>query len=116
MKSSIRTKVTLWFVFVVLAVGIAGMAGFRRLSNYIRTEAEIQMTAKMEHVMDVLEASNTIYMDLVHSSMHVLQMVAKRSGPPTLRPGPDGTPVLYFGEQSAEGNSDIVDELSLIHI
>ena len=71
MQISLRKKVALWFAFVALAVGVAGFAGFRRLSTYIRNEAELQMEAKLEHVVDVLEATNSIYLDLVRSSMRV---------------------------------------------
>ncbi len=75
MQNSLRTKITLWFVFVIVAVAIAGLAGFRRLSNYIRYEAEIQMKSKMDHVVDVLGATDTIYLELVRSSMRVLKMI-----------------------------------------
>ena len=78
MHRSLRIKVIIWFLLVVLAVGLAGYAGFRRLSEYILKEAEVQMASKTAHVMDVLEATNSIYLNLVESSMHVLKMLCEQ--------------------------------------
>ncbi len=118
MHISLRTKVLLWFLFVILAVGIAGLAGFRRLSGYIEHEAELQMTSKLEHVMDVLEATNSIYLDLVHSSMHVLRMLSSQQGEPRLVRSTDAdgrrTETLYFGNRAVDGDFGIVDEVRTI--
>ncbi|MGA7214129.1 MAG: response regulator [Terrimicrobiaceae bacterium] len=116
MQISLRTKVALWFLCVVLAVSVAGYAGFRRLSNYIRNEAELQMTAKLEHVMDVLEATDSIYLDLVHSSMRVLQMLCLKTGPPHTGLLPEGSSggvsqSLFFGNRPAAGNHALVDQV-----
>lgn len=118
MNLSLRTKTLLWFLFVVLAVGLAGLSGFRRLSDYIRQEAEAQMDSKLSHVMDVLEATNAINLDLVHSSMRVLKMVAGQSGPPRLKevPQPDGSlrRELFFGDRRMNGDLAVVDEVRTI--
>ena len=114
MLRSLRTKVILWFLFVIVAVSLAGVAGFRRLSKYIGQEAETQMDAKMQHVLDVLEATNTIYLDLVHSSMHVLMLLAEREGRPRLVEaiGTTGTDqALLFGDTSVTGNFRLVDQV-----
>jgi signal transduction histidine kinase/DNA-binding response OmpR family regulator len=116
MKISLRTKVALWFLFVILAVSMAGFAGFRRLSNYIRNEAELQMTSKLEHVMDVLEATDSIYLDLVRSSMRVLKMLCLKTGAPHTGLLPSGSSgevsqSLFFGNRPAASNHAIVDQV-----
>jgi signal transduction histidine kinase/CheY-like chemotaxis protein len=115
MHSSLRTKVSLWFVVVVLIVLLAGWLGYRRISDNIRSLADLQMQQKLDHVMDVLEATNTTYMSLVRSSMRVLKMEAARLGPPSLRQisGPDGAPrgELFFGEQPMAGSFELVDRV-----
>jgi signal transduction histidine kinase/DNA-binding response OmpR family regulator len=114
LQISLRKKVALWFAFVTLAVGVAGFAGFRRLSTYIRGEAEFQMEAKLEHVVDVLEATNSIYLDLVRSSMRVLKMLCLKNGPPHTGLLPDETGIsesLFFGNRPATTNHAIVDQV-----
>jgi signal transduction histidine kinase/DNA-binding response OmpR family regulator len=118
MRNSLRTKVLVWFLFVLIAVALAGFSGFHRLSNYIRTEAEQQMHSKLDHVMDVLKATNSINLDLVHSSMRVLRMIALRTGPPRLSAvlNEDGTlrAGLAFGRRPASSDTAIVDEVQNI--
>lgn len=115
MQRSLRFKIILWFLIVVVVVALAGLSGFNRLAHYIQKEAETQMNAKMEHVMDVLEATNSIYLNLVHSSMHVLRMLCLAKGEPQLRDvkQPDGTvvPTLYFGDEAIPASFGIVDQL-----
>ncbi len=118
MQSSLRTKISIWFLFVIIAVSIAGLAGFRRLSAYIRTEAENQMKSKMDHVMDVLSATDSIYLELVHSSMRVLKMITLEHGAPHVEKvvSPDGTSLeqLYFGSTPLPDNFKWVDRVKEI--
>lgn len=115
MQRSLRTKVILWFLFVIIAVSLAGLAGFRRLSNYIREEARMQMHSKMEHVIDVLEATNTVYLDLVHSSMRVLKLLALQQGDPHLvRFAGGNNDALLFGNHAISGDFTIVDQVRSI--
>ncbi len=115
MQRSLRTKVLLWFLFVVVAVSLAGLAGFRRLSTYIREEAQRQMSSKMEHVIDVLETTNTVYIDLVHASMRVLKLLALQQGEPHLSRLVGGNnDALMFGSRSASGDFALVDQLTSI--
>jgi len=113
MHSSLRTKVALWFFFVVVAVGIAGYAGFRRLSDYILNEARAQMTSKLDHVIDVLTATNSTYLHLVHSSMSVLKMLCQQRGEPHLDlvDKPDGSSerMLFFGNRPMAEDYALVD-------
>ncbi len=115
MHRSLRFKVIIWFLLVVLAVGIAGYAGFSRLSGYIRHETEGQMTSKTAHVMDVLDATNSIYIDLVQSSMHVLKLLCAQKGAPALAAaaGQD-TENLVFGGHVASADFSIVDKVAEI--
>jgi len=118
MQHLLRTKVLLWFLFVILAVGLAGYSGFRRLSDYIREEAKTQMHSKMAHVMDVMETTNSINLDLVHSSMRVLKMLSLQKGEARSAPvkQPDGSvrSVLLFGNFPVAGDNALVDEVSEI--
>ncbi len=114
MHRSLRTKVIIWFLLVVAAVGLAGVAGFQRLSNYIRVETEALMASKSAHVNDVLEATNTIYLQLVHSSMEVLKLLCHQQGEPHLVPvdSPDGPKdALFFGEKPVASDFSIVDQV-----
>ena len=114
MQRSLRIKVIIWFLLVVLAVGLAGYAGFRRLSEYILREAEIQMTSKIAHVMDVLEATNSVYLNLVRSSMLVLKMLCEQKGEPSLGVNDEGLAALRFGDYVAPGDFEIVDRVTSI--
>ncbi|MCX6969731.1 MAG: Cache 3/Cache 2 fusion domain-containing protein [Verrucomicrobia bacterium] len=113
MTHSLRFKIALWFLIVAVAVGLAGVAGFHRLSNYVQAEAENQMAAKLDHVLDVLESTNRIYSELVTSSMHVMKMLAAQQGSPHIA-GVDaaGCPVLLFGDSPVNGNTALVDGVS----
>lgn len=115
MHSSLRTKVTLWFLFVLIAVGLAGISGFRRLHSYIRTEAEAQMDQKLEHVIGVLHATNQVYGELTRASMQVLKLLSLEEGIPHIEQqiGPDGktAPALFFGNRPAASNHSIVDRV-----
>ncbi|MDX2079471.1 MAG: response regulator [Terrimicrobiaceae bacterium] len=115
MRRSLRLKILLWFALIVAAVAFAGVAGYQRLARYVRVEAEEQMSTKLEHVIDVLEATNATYEQLVAASMQVLEMVAAESGDPSLAPaGSDGLPVLTFGTAAVNGTSAIVDRVQEI--
>lgn len=115
MQRSLRTKVILWFLFVIIAVSLAGLAGFRRLSSYIREEAQRQMNSKMEHVIDVLETTNSVYLDIVHSSMRVLQLLAQQQGEPHLmRLAGGNNDALLFGAHSVTGDNTLVDQVRVI--
>jgi signal transduction histidine kinase/CheY-like chemotaxis protein len=116
MHSSLRKKVVLWFIVIALAVGAAAYLGYHRISDLIRREAEKQMTDKLHHVMDVLEATDATYMNLVHASMAVLKREAARFGPPNLRsaPGDSRMETLFFGDHSVAGSFDLVDDVTKI--
>jgi signal transduction histidine kinase/CheY-like chemotaxis protein len=115
MRSSLRTKVALWFFFVVVAVGVAGYAGFRRLSDYILEEARAQMNSKLEHVMGALAATNSTYLDLVRSSMAVLKMLCLQDGEPrldrTINPDGSSEQTLYFGNHPVAEDHPPVDRV-----
>ena len=118
MHSSLRTKVVLWFLFVAIAMGVAGYAGFRRLSDYIFNEARGQMESKLDHVIDVLTATNSTYLSLVHSSMAVLKMFCRERGEPHLgwsvKPDGSSEQTLFFGNQAMAGDLALVDEVNEI--
>ena len=113
MTHSLRFKIVLWFVIVSLAVGVAGVAGFHRLSHYVQSEAENQMAGRLDHVLDVLESTSRIYSELVTSSMHVLRMLAGQMGTPEIV-GTDaaGLPLLSFGDSIVNNNNALVDQVS----
>ncbi|MGH8048053.1 MAG: Cache 3/Cache 2 fusion domain-containing protein, partial [Chthoniobacterales bacterium] len=115
MHTSLRFKITLWFVLVVFAVTVAGWLGYRRITDQVRTEAELQVHTKISHVMDVLDATNSTYMSLVYASMQVLKLETSRLGPPSLRkiPGTDGAvrDELFFGDHAMSGAFEVVDRV-----
>ncbi|PTX93814.1 histidine kinase [Spartobacteria bacterium LR76] len=113
MQRSLRTNVVLWFLFVAFAVAGAGLVGFKRLSNYIRHEAEEQMVAKMDHVDDVLDAINRIYLELVHSSMRLLKLLGSEMGAAHWMQTPQG-PRLAFGNHLVGMDSSLVDKVRAI--
>lgn len=109
---ALRRKVVLWFIFIIAAVLLAGWVGFRQLSEYIVKEANRQMAAKVDHIDDVLEATNSIYLDLTKASMRVLRLLAQSEGTPALGIGLEGEPPpLQFGTKIINGNFTIVDEV-----
>jgi signal transduction histidine kinase len=115
MHNSLRTKVALWFLFVIIVVGFAGYIGFGRLSDYILEQARTQMDAKLDHVIDVLGTTDSTYLKLVHSSMAVLRMLGREKGEPHLEwtANSSGSPeaVLYFGAAPVAGDDALVDKL-----
>ncbi len=118
MHSSLRTKVILWFVLIVIALAVAGWLGYGQLAALIRRQADQMMTTKTEHVLDVLSATNTTYMQLVRASMRVLRIEAARLGPPSRRaaPGPAGMPVadLFFGDTGMSRSFKLVDAVKTV--
>ncbi|MBE2205291.1 MAG: response regulator [Chthoniobacterales bacterium] len=115
MKKSLRLKVVLWFLLIALALGFAGFSGFNRLSHYVLSEAENQMAARLDHVVDVLESTNQVYAGLVTSSMQVLKMLVAQQGTPKIV-GRDssGCPRVSFGDSLINNNNALVDRVSKI--
>ena len=115
MHSSLQRKIVLWFLLVAFAVGVAGWLGYRRISGQVRAEAELQVHTKIDHVMDVLEATNSTYASLVQASMQVLKLESTRIGPPSLRTitAPDGSTrnELFFGDQTMSSSFALVDRI-----
>ena len=115
MHSSLRKKVILWFIAIVLAVSGAAILGYHRISELTRSLAETQMNDKLFHVMDVLSTTNSTYLDLVHASMRVLKAEAARLGQVSLQPAEPGSPTreyLYFGGRRMNGSYGLVDEVT----
>ena len=118
MQRSLRKKVTLWFALIAVAVTAAAWLGYRQIAAEIRREARTQMQAKLGHVVDVLEATNRIYANLVTASMHVLRLETSRLGPASVRwptgAGGSTRPELFFGPEAVAGENAIVDHVAEI--
>ncbi len=115
MHRSLRKKVILWFIAVVLAVGGAAVLSYHRISELTRSLAETQMNDKLVHVMDVLSTTNNTYLDLVHASMRVLKSKANRLGQVSLEPAEPGSMTkddLFFGGLCVNGSTTLVDEVT----
>lgn len=82
----------------------AGWIGYRQLSKRIHQQANIEMDSKLSHVIDVLEATDTVYTNLVHASLQLLKSEALRLGEPRLTDGK-----LYFGDHLVNGDFTLVD-------
>ncbi len=108
----------MWFLLIAVVVTAAAWLGYRHIANEIRREARTQMQAKLGHVIDVLDATNSIYHNLITAALHVLRIEAQRFGPPSVRPvaGPDGRerPMLFFGEHAMGGDLSVVDHVTSI--
>lgn len=111
MTHSLRYKIALWFLIVVVAVGVAGLVGFKRLAGYIRVEAQNQMASKLDHVLDVMESTDKIYSELATSAMHVMKMLSKQLGAPRLEAADGGLPRLIFGETCLNDDPGFVDHV-----
>lgn len=113
MHGTLRFKVALWFALVVLAVSAATWFGYQKLSEQVRREAEQQMDSKMDHIIDVLYATNQVYANLVRASMALLQRDAESLGVPSIvaSSSPNELPELRFGEKKINGNFDLVDNV-----
>src|SRR5438876_698968 len=68
LHSSLRTKVTLWFIVIVLAVGSAGYLGYYRISHLVREEADTRMTDKLGHVVDMLDSPYITGYEPIHDA------------------------------------------------
>ncbi len=114
MHDTLRYKVALWFVLVVLAVGAATWFGYQKLSDRIRREAEQQMASKLEHVVDVLYATNEVYANLVRASMQVFKREANLAGLPSVQMNSASgeMPVLRFGGRVVNEDFTLVDEVA----
>jgi signal transduction histidine kinase/DNA-binding response OmpR family regulator len=115
MHSSLRKKVALWFLVVVIALSGAIFMGYHRISELIRHEAEMQMSSRLGHVIDVLATTNETYLSLVHASMRVLKTEASRLGQVSLEPAKPGSMTkneLFFGGLCVNGSFDLVDEVT----
>jgi signal transduction histidine kinase/CheY-like chemotaxis protein len=111
MHRSLRTKVALWFAFVTCVFVLAGYIGFTRLSDMIRDMADKQTEAKLDHIADVLEATDSIYGDIVRASVQLLITYAAENGPPALQTDANGRPMLTFGETPVGPDDEIVDRV-----
>lgn len=110
---SLQGRILLWFAAIVAALGIAAAAGFERLTAYIGGAARSQMDGRIEQILASMESSNTLYYNLVSSSMRVLSLLAAKQGPPLLRGrSPEGVPLLYFGKRPVNGDKELVDSVS----
>lgn len=116
MHQLLRQKLLLWFAFVIAAMGAATWFGYQSLAAQIRREAEAQMDAKMEHVVDVLSATNEVYGSLVRASMATLRRELDLLGVPALDSPvlPDELPVLRFGETVVTGDFAVVDQIKAL--
>lgn len=118
MHRSLRKKVAMWFLLIAVVVTAAAWLGYRHIADEIRREARTQMQAKLGHVIDVLDATNSIYQNLITAALHVLRIESQRFGPPTVQPTvtPEGIerPMLFFGEHAMGGDFSVVDHVTQI--
>ncbi|GAB4174247.1 MAG: hypothetical protein Fur0032_13880 [Terrimicrobiaceae bacterium] len=113
MNRSLRSQVIIWFAFVSIALCVATFVGYSRLASLIRSETNRQITGKLDHVQDVLEATDSIYNTLLSASLQLLEKSALSQGAPSLIPGTDGgLPVLRFGNSQAQNDHSVVDQVT----
>ncbi len=112
-KRQLLPRILAGVLFVLGMVLFAGWLGHSRLSQQMRQEAEAQVQTKLDHVLDVLNTTDSLYTTLVKASMNVLKNEAARLGPPSVKPAEtdDGVPTLYFGTQQMGLNYFLVDRV-----
>lgn len=112
MHRALRFKVTLWFLFVILAITAAGIVGFQRLSAMIRQDANLQMSAKVDHIEDVLEATDELYGKIIRAALRSAEAMASAQGAPSLvlSGQPGELPIVKFGEEKASSEEGVVQE------
>jgi phosphoserine phosphatase RsbU/P len=110
---TLRGRIFLWFIAIVAALSIAAAVGFARLTAYIGDNARSEMEDRIEQIITSMESSNTLYYNLVSSSMKVFSLLAGEEGPANVSgSGKDGVPLLFFGKRPVNGDNDLVDNVS----
>jgi sigma-B regulation protein RsbU (phosphoserine phosphatase) len=106
-------RIFLWFAAIVVALTLAAAAGFARLTAYIGGTARSEMDERMDQIVSSMEGSDTLYHNLVSSSMKVFSLLAGEQGPPSIKGvSPEGEPLLYFGNKPVNGEKGLVDNVS----
>lgn len=116
MNTRLLWKISIGFVTVIAILFLAVWLGYTQLERQLTHEAENHAGVKLDHVIDVLEATDAVYTHLVQSSMNVLRFEANRYGAPNLRmPEKDADtslPGLYFGDKRIGEDFALVDHLT----
>jgi signal transduction histidine kinase/DNA-binding response OmpR family regulator len=112
-KRQLLPRILAGVLFVLGMILFAGWLGHKRLSEQMRQEATAQVRSKLDHVLDVLHTTDSLYTTLVRASMSVLKNEAARLGPPSLKPADTegGIPKLYFGSQQMGLDYFLVDRV-----
>lgn len=109
MHRSLRFKVTIWFLIVLIGMITAGWIGYRQLEKFVKLQTQSEMDSKLEHVMDVLQATNTVYSNMVNAALQVLHMRLLAHGEPRLVNGS-----LHFGDLAISRDYGDVDTVKLL--
>ena len=110
---TLQGRIFIWFLAIVTALSLAAAAGFARLTAYIGGTARSEMEGRIAQIISSMEGSNTLYYNLVSSSMKVFSLLAGEEGPVNVSgSGKDGVPLLFFGKRSVNGDNDLVDNVS----
>lgn len=111
-------KIGCGFAIVIAILFLAVWLGYNNLQRQLSQEAENHVGVKLDHVLDVLEATDSVYTHLVYSAMNILKLEAKRLGTPALvmekDENGDDTAMLYFGELRMGKNFFLVDRVTTL--
>ena len=112
---SLQGRIFIWFAAIVAALSLAAAAGFERLSTYIGATARSDMDGRIGQILSSMEAANTLYFNLVSSSLKVFSLLVEMRGLPVVKgTSPEGVPLLYLGERPVNGEKELVDNVSRI--
>lgn len=118
MNKRLLWKISIGFIIVIAILFLAVWVGYSQLERQLAREVENHVGVKLDHVLDILDATDSIYTHLVRSSMNILKLEANRYGEPSLRTGTDDdgniTPMLYFGDKRIGEDFALVDHITEI--
>lgn len=110
---TLQGRIFIWFLAIVTALSLAAAAGFARLTAYIGGTARSEMDGRIEQILSSMESSNTLYYNLVSSSMKVFSLLVREQGPPIIQGvSQEGVPLLCLGKRPVNGEKELVDTVS----
>lgn len=110
---TLQGRIFIWFLAIVTALSLAAAAGFARLTAYIGSTARSEMDGRIEQILSSMESSNTLYYNLVSSSMKVFSLLVGEQGPPIIQGvSQEGVPLLCLGKRPINGDKELVDTVS----
>ncbi len=114
-KSILWKFMTPALLIIALVMLVAGWLLSDYIENSLKRQAEDQIDAELRLSESILNTSNMLLDEQIHSGLHVLQSEAQRIGPPSLGPtvqvGSELVPNLLLGGKPQANNFVLVDKV-----